>query len=128
MKDIFHEISIEVSKSSAHIVALVASPAYELLELGNDGVVGSVALKVYAESVVSLLSSVQGEDHVVHLLVTEVDDIVSYADAVGGKGEPYVLSGFLLDGSSILYQLLYDFPVHQGLTAEEVYVEILVVA
>ena len=128
MEYVVYEVRIKVGESTPHVVALVAAAPYELLELRHDPVVGAVACEIHTEAVIYFLSAVEAQYHIVHLVVTEVDDIVRDADAVSSKCEADILSCFLLDRSCVLYELLYYFPVHQGLAAEEVDIEILVVA
>ena len=81
MEDVIYEVRIKVCEGASHVVALVAAAPYELLELGNDPVVGAVACKVYTEAVIYFLSSVEAQDHVVAFPVREIDELVPDEDA-----------------------------------------------
>ena len=71
-----------------------------------------------------LLAAVQGQDHVVHLLVAELGDLVIQQHAVGGEGEAEVLVVDGLQGAGVPDQLLDHVPVHEGLAAEEVHFQV----
>ena len=127
MQDVIYKVRIEMSESAAHIIALVAARFHKLFELGDDAIVGAVALYINSESVVDFFTAVKTQDHIVHLLVTEVDDVLIDVDAVGGQSESDILIVDLLLLASVNDQLLADFPVHQRLSAEEVDIKILMI-
>jgi len=78
---------------------------------------------VAAEPVVHLPAAVQAHDHVVHLAVRELDDVVVHQKAVGGQREAEALAAFLLAPAGVGDQPLDHVPVHQRLAAEEVHVQ-----
>ena len=59
-----------------------------------------------------------------HLPVAEVDDLVVQQHAVGGEGKAEVLVVDGLQGPGIGHQILHHLPVHQGLAAEEIHLQI----
>ena len=77
MLHILREIQIVAGKGTADIVILACAALRELLELRNrDLVAAAVAVTGRAHVVVYFLTSVQAHDHIAHLPVAEVDDLV----------------------------------------------------
>ena len=128
VEDIVGEVGVVVGKGAAHVVALIAALLYKLLELGHNGIVAAMAGVILAEAVVDFLAAVQAQDHVVALLVAEVDDIIVNEHAVGGHGEAEVLIVDLLLLTAVGHQLLDHIKVHQRLAAEEVHLEVAAAA
>ena len=74
---ILREVQIIAGEGSAHIIILAGAALCELLELRNrDLVAAAVAVTGRAHVVVYFLTSVQAHDHIAHLPVAEVDDLV----------------------------------------------------
>ena len=79
---------------------------------------------VLAEAVVDFLAAVQAQDHVVALLVAEVDDIIVNEHAVGGHGEAEVLIVDLLLLTAVGNQLFDHVKVHQRFAAKKVHFKV----
>ena len=124
MEDVIGKVRIVMGEGSPHVVALVSPLFHKALELGHDHVIAAVSRIVLPETVMDLLAAIQGQHHVVHLFITEVDNLVVQQHAVGGQGETEVLPVLLLDASGIGHQLLHHLPVHKGLSAEEIHFQI----
>ena len=120
MEDVLAEVEVFLCKGAADVVFLIAAELCELLELGDDRVVGAAAVRPDAEVVVDLFPAVEGEDDVVHLFVHILDLVVGQLDAVGGDGEEEVLVVELLLFSGVGDGILDNLPVHQRFAAEKV--------
>ena len=124
VEDVLCEVGVVVGEGAAHVVGAAGAGLHELLEVRHDPVIGAVSRPVDPEAVVDLLPAVQGEDHVVALPVGPLDDLIGETDAVGCEREAEVLVLLLLDGPCIGHQVLADLEVHQGLSAEEVHLQV----
>ena len=124
MEEVLREIRVPVGEGAPHIVPGSPPGLHQLLEPGNNAVIAAVSGVVHPEGVVNLLPPVQGEDHIVHLPVGEVDDVLVNQHPVGGEGEAEVLAAGLLPGPGVGHQVLHHLPVHQRLAAEEIHLQV----
>ena len=123
--DILHEVGVVVGKGTAHIVFAVSPLLDKPLEFGDNALPAAVAGVVHAVPIMNFLPAVQAQNHVVHLFVGEVNDIVVNEHAVGGQRKAEVFARILLNGAGIGHQLLDDVPVHEGLAAEEIHFQVV---
>ena len=65
------------------------------------------------------------QDHIVHLLVDEIDLVIIEEHAVGGDGKAELLVVFLFHAAGILYHLLDHIKVDERLPAEEVQLQVV---
>ena len=72
-----------------------------------------------------LLAPVKAQNHVAHLAVCKVDNVVVDQNAVRGEREAEILVVLLLDASRVLGQPLYNVKIHQRFAAEEIDLEIM---
>ena len=61
---------------SPHIIVLLAAAFGEFLEFGNSQVIAAAAIAEGAHLIIDILASVQAHDHVAHLPVAEIHDLV----------------------------------------------------
>ena len=123
-EDVVREVGIEMSEGAAHVVVLPAAGLHQFLEFRDDPLPAAVAGIVDAGAVVDLFASVEAQDHVRHLFVAVVDDVVVDEHAVRRDREAEVFPRLLLDGPAVIDGLFDDIPVHEGLAAEEVDFEV----
>ena len=120
MENVVCEIYVIVSICSSYIIALATAALNKLLEVGNDGIITSLACIINTEVVVYLLTAVERENNVVAFLVKELHHLVGKDHTVCGIGKAEVLAALTLNLSCILNKALYNVKVKRGLTAEEV--------
>ena len=113
-----------MGKGAAHVIVLVASGRYQLLELGHDALIAAVACIVHPQPVMDLLAAIQRQHHIAHFPVGEVDHVIVNEHTVCGQRKAEIFAPLLFHTAGILHQLLHHVPVHQRLTAEEVHLQI----
>ena len=123
-EDVVREVGIEMGEGAAHVVVLAAAGIHQFFEFRDDPLPAAVAGVVDPGAVVDLFAAVKAQDHVGHLFVAVVDDLVVDEHAVRRDREAEVLSRLLFDGAAVVDCLLDDVPVHEGLAAEEVDFEV----
>ena len=124
MQQVLGEFHVVVGEGTPDVVALAAPALHQFLELGHDDVVAALAAGGLAEAVVDLLPAVQTQYHVVHFFVGKLDDIIVDEHAVGGEGKAELLVMNFLLLPAVGHQLLHHIPVHEGLAAEEVHLQV----
>ena len=124
MLHILGEVQIFSCKCSPYVILLLIPALGQLLELRHDQVIASLSVPEWAHTVVDLFSSVQAQDHIVHLPVDELLHLIveQYAVRREGKAEMLVMKLLLLP--SICHQVFYHLPVHERFAAEEIYFQI----
>ena len=123
--DVLQKVGVGVGEGPPHIVVLPLPGLHQLLELGNDLLPAAVSCIVHPVAVMDLLAAVQTQHHIAHLPVGEVDDVVVDEHPIGGQGKAEVLAPLLLHAAGIGHQPLHHVEIHQRLTAEEVYLQIV---
>ncbi|MPM30435.1 hypothetical protein SDC9_76985 [bioreactor metagenome] len=91
MEEIVGKIGVEVSEGAAHVVFFISAGFHQFLEFWHDHIVTTTAMNIFAQAVVGLGASVKTEDHIIHFLITEFNDIIIDEDAIGGQGEAEAL-------------------------------------
>ena len=76
MQDVVGEIQVVPCERAPDIVSLLVSAVRQLLELGNDQVIAAFAVPERTHIVVDLFTPIQAENHIVHLLVDEILDLI----------------------------------------------------
>ncbi len=117
-----------MSEGPAHVVVLAASGCNEFLEARHYHVVAAAAVRSLAKPVMNLFASVQAQNHIMHLFVREVDNVVIYSHAVSCQGEAEVFIMRLFYRTAVTYDSLDYVPVHKGLATEEIHLQIHSVA
>lgn len=123
--DVRHEIGVEVGEGAADVVILFPARLCELLKLRHDDVEASHPAHGVTEAVVDLFPAVQTHDDIVHLAVGELDDIVVDKHTVGGEGETEVFAALLFEGACVCGDFFHHIEIHERLTAEKVYLEVV---
>ena len=113
-----------MGEGAADVVIPAAPFLRELHEFGDDDIVASFSVPGGTHAVIDLFPSVQAQDDIGHFPVAEFRDLVVQENTVGGQREPELLIMFLFLRSSVFYQLLHHFPVHGGLSSEEVHLQV----
>ena len=124
VEQVLRKVRIGMGKGAAHIIVLVASGLYQLLELRHDALIAAVACIVHPQPVMDLLAAIQRQHHIAHFPVGEVDHVIIDEHTVCGQRKAEIFAPLLFHTAGILHQLLHHVPVHQRLTAEEVHLQI----
>ena len=123
--DVLQKVRVGVGKGSPHVIIFPATGRHQLLELGYNPVIAAVSRIIHPSPVVDLLPAIQGQHHIAHLPVGEVDDVVVDEHPIGGQSKAEVLAPLLLHAACIGHQPLHHVEIHQRLTAKEVHLQIV---
>ena len=124
MQNILAEIKVIPSESSSHIIIILIPAFGRFLELGNNQLIASLSIPERTHLVMNPLPAVNAQNHIAHFPIGKFHYLVIQEHAVGGQGKPKLLIMKLLLLSAVSHQILYYLPVHQRLTAKEVYLQI----
>ena len=124
VEQVLRKVRIGMGKGAAHIIVLVASGLYQLLELRHNALVAAIACIVHPQPVMNFLAAIQRQHHIAHFPVGEVDHVIVDEHTVCGQRKAEIFAPLLFHTAGILHQLLHHVPVHQRLTAEEVHLQI----
>ena len=120
MDYIFQKVCIGSSKSAPHIIVPVAPSFHQLLKPGHYHIITSFAGRCLSESVMNFLPSVKTENHVLHLPVAEVYNLIIYIHTIGGQSESEIFIVLFLYAAGISYNFLHHVPVEKRLPSEEI--------
>ena len=70
------KIQVIPCKSASYVILLLVPALCQLLELRHDQVIASLPVAERAHPVIDFFSSVQAQDHIVHLFVDELLDLI----------------------------------------------------
>ena len=121
---IFRKIQIIVSEGPPHIIVHLIPGFRHLLKLGNDQVIAALPFSEGTHPVVNLPAAINAAHHIGHLPVGKCQHLIVQENTIGGQGETELFVVRLLQAASIGHQVLYHLPVHQGLTPEEIHLQI----
>ena len=124
MQYILRKIEIVPRKSPPHIVVHLVPARRRLLKFRHYLIVTALSAPERTHQVVDLLSSVDGENDVSHLPVTEFQHLVIEQNAVGGQRKPELFVVWFLQASTVSHQILHHLPVKQRFPAEEIHLQI----
>jgi hypothetical protein len=123
-ENILRKVQIVVGEGPSDIVTILPPGSCELLKLGHDQIITAFAVAEGPHAVVHILAPVHTENHIGHLAVAEIHDVIPQQNPVGRERETETLMMRLLQTASVLHKLLYHIPVHQRLSAKEINLQI----
>ena len=124
MKDIIGKIQIISGKCSPDVILFLIPALGKLLKLRNDQVIAACTVTKWPHIVIHFFSSVQTQDHIVHLFIHKLLNLVIQKYSIRCNREPEMFIVQLLLLSSVCHQIFDHLPVHQRLTTKEIHFQI----
>ena len=124
MNHIFGKVRIVAGIRAPHIIVHLVSALGRLLILRQNLVIAALPAPMGPHEIMNLLPAVDAQDQIRHFLIYKVHNFVGQQYAVGGKRKTEFLMVRLLQRSAVSYQLLHHLPVHEGLPAKEIHLQI----
>ena len=125
MKHVVGEILVVLGKCTAHIIFFLIPALCQLFKLRQNQIIASFSVTERSHTVVNFLTSIDTQDHVVHLTVCELLYLIVQQNAIGCQSKTESLIMKLLLLSSVCNQVFDNLPVHQRLATEEIHFQIV---
>ena len=111
MQHILRKIQIIMCEGSSHIIFVLSPAISEFDELRNNQIVAAVATWKWAHHIVYTLTSINGKDHIVHILIGELHYLIVKEHTISGQGKSKMLILRLLNASAISDKLFDYFEI-----------------
>ena len=120
VENILCKVRVEVSESSAHVIALSFTLFDKLFKIRDYPVITAAAGIVFAKAIIDLPAPIEAEDNVMAFFICPFNHFVCHADTVGRQCKTKVFIFLLFNRARIGDQILADLKVHKRLSAEKV--------
>ena len=118
--DVGRKVHIVTGEGTADIVFLALAVRHAVLEILHDLIIGAFAMDPRTHTVMHFLAAVKRQDETDVVVCQIFDLFLVEQKAIRGEGHLDLLAVLLFLLVYIVNGLLYDMPVHERFTAEEI--------